>query len=72
VALTLAQHEQRELTAPFGERHPGFAPRALRGLLSRAGLSVSFCEVASREGKKPYFEVVLAIADRVPPKHKTG
>ena len=41
-------------------------------LLSRAGLGVSFCDVASREGKKPYFEVVLAIADRAPIKHKTG
>jgi ArsR family transcriptional regulator len=67
VVLTLAQHDQRELTAPYGERHPGFSPRALRALLSRAGLGVASCEVASREAKKPYFEVVLAIADRGPP-----
>jgi ubiquinone/menaquinone biosynthesis C-methylase UbiE/DNA-binding transcriptional ArsR family regulator len=65
VVLTLAQHEQRELTAPYGERHPGFSPRGLRALLSRAGLGVSSCEVASREARKPYFEVVLAIADRL-------
>ena len=39
VVLSLDEHEQRDVTAPYGERHPGFSPRALRGLLSRAGLA---------------------------------
>jgi len=68
VLLSLDRHKQQELTVPYGERHPGFSPRALRGLLSRAGLTVVVSEVACREAKKPHFEVVLAIAD----KPKTG
>jgi|CZKU01.1.fsa_nt_gi SAM-dependent methyltransferase len=64
VVLSLDQHKQREITAPYGERHPGFAPRALRSLLSRAGFGVATCEVACREPKKPHFQVVLAIADK--------
>lgn len=64
VALSLDQHGQRELTAPYGERHHGFSPRALRSLLSRAGLDVTFCDVACREAKKPHFQVVLAVAEK--------
>lgn len=64
VVLSLDEHEQREVTAPYGERHQGFSPRALRSLLSRAGLVVTFSEVACREAKKPHFVVVLAIADK--------
>ena len=65
VLLSLDQHEQREVTAPFGERHAGFSPRTLKTLLSRARLAVSFCDVACREAKKPHFQVVLAIADKL-------
>ncbi len=65
VVLSLDQHKQREITAPYGERQPGFAPRALRALLTRAGFAVTSCEVASREAKKPHFQVVLAIADKL-------
>jgi ArsR family transcriptional regulator len=64
VLLSLDEHEQREITAPYGERHAGFSPRTLRSLLSRAGLAVSVCDVACREAKKPHFQVVLAIADK--------
>jgi SAM-dependent methyltransferase len=64
VVLCLNQHTQSEITAPYGERHPGFAPRALRTLLSRAGLDVVASDVACREAKKPHLEVVLAIADK--------
>lgn len=63
VLLSLDQHRQREVTAPYGERHAGFSPSALRALLSGAGLRVVSCEVACREAKKPHFQVVLAIAD---------
>jgi ArsR family transcriptional regulator len=64
VLLSLDQHDQQEITGPYGERHPGFSPRTLRGFLTRAGLSVSFADVACREAKKPHFQVVLAIAEK--------
>jgi SAM-dependent methyltransferase len=62
--LCLDEHRQSEVTARYGERHPGFSPRAMRSLLSRAGLGVVSAEVASRELKKPHLQVVLAIADK--------
>lgn len=64
VILSLDEHQQREVTAPYGERHPGFSPPALRALLTRAGLDVVVSDVACREAKKPHFQVVLAIADK--------
>ncbi|MBS2020514.1 MAG: metalloregulator ArsR/SmtB family transcription factor [Deltaproteobacteria bacterium] len=64
VVLSLSEHEHREITSPFGERHAGFAPRTLRSLLTRAGLTALSCEVACREAKKPHFEVVLAVAEK--------
>lgn len=66
VVLSLDAHEHAAVTAPYGERHPGFSPRALRGLVERAGLVVARSSVAFREPKKPHFEVVLAVA------HKPG
>lgn len=65
VVLSLDRHQQQELTVPYGERHPGFSPGTLRSLLSRAGLAVTVAEVACREAKKPHFEVVLAIAQKL-------
>jgi ArsR family transcriptional regulator len=70
VVLALDAHEQVEVTAPYGERHPGFKPRALRGLLTRAGFIVASCDVACREAKKPHFRVVLAIAEKASIKRK--
>ena len=64
VVLSLDEHRQSSTTAPLGERHAGFSPRALRGMLSRAGLAVTTCAVACREPKKPFFQVVLAIAEK--------
>lgn len=68
VLLSLDEHEHEELTAPYGQRHAGFSPRALRTLLTRAGLTTAFSDIACREAKKPHFQVVLTIAD----KPKTG
>ena len=67
VVLALDAHDQRDITAPYGERHAGFAPRALKNLLTRAGLAVTFSEVACREAKKPHFQVVLSIAQKSKP-----
>jgi ArsR family transcriptional regulator len=64
VLLCLDRHEQLEVTARYGERHPGFSPRAVRGLLRGAGLEVKAADVACREAKKPHLSVVLAIADK--------
>jgi SAM-dependent methyltransferase len=70
VVLALDAHDQREITQPYGERHAGFRPRTLRHLLSRAGLAVTFSEVACREAKKPHFQVVLSVAEK--PRSKTS
>jgi SAM-dependent methyltransferase len=64
VLLCLDQHKQHEVTARYGERHPGFSTRDLRELLLGAELEVSTCEVACREAKKPHLQVLLAIADK--------
>ncbi|WP_437774587.1 ArsR/SmtB family transcription factor [Sorangium sp. So ce1097] len=67
VILSLDAHQQREITAPYGERHPGFSPSDLRAMLTRVGLDVVASDVACREAKKPHFQVVLAIADKPTP-----
>jgi SAM-dependent methyltransferase len=64
VLLCLDEHNQHEVTARYGERHPGFSPRAVRALLRAVGLEVANAEVACREAKKPHLQVVLAIADK--------
>jgi ArsR family transcriptional regulator len=72
VVLALDAHDQREVTAPYGERHAGFEPRALRRLLGRAGLEVTFADVACREAKRPHFQVVLAIGRKPKPAPPKG
>jgi ArsR family transcriptional regulator len=62
VAVTLDAHDQAETTAAYGDVHPGFAPAALRRLLTRAGLEVQTCEVTSRDARPPCFRVVTAVA----------
>lgn len=64
VLLCLDKHEQREITARYGELHSGFSPEDLCGLLSKAGLGVRTARVVSREAKKPHLEVVLAVAEK--------
>lgn len=64
VLLCLDAHAQLEITARYGDQHPGFSPRVLRGLLRRAQLDVESCDVACRESRKPYLQVVLATANK--------
>lgn len=64
VLLCLDRHQQHEITARYGERHPGFASEALRELLTGAGLDVKTAHVACRESKKPHLQVLLAVADK--------
>lgn len=67
VVLCLDEHRQQEMTAPYGELHPGFSAANVRQLLSCAGLAVRTCEVAARESRKPHLQVVLAIATKPRP-----
>jgi ArsR family transcriptional regulator len=64
VLLCLDQHEHRDVTARYGERHPGFSPEKVREFLVGVGLCVVNAEVVSREARKPHLQVVLAIADK--------
>jgi len=64
VLLCLDRHEQHDVTARYGERHPGFSPANLRRLLAKTGLLVVSCDIACREAKKPHLQVVLTIADQ--------
>ena len=64
VVLCLDRHRQQDVTAKYGERHPGFAPATVRRLLAAAGLDVVTAEVACRESRKPHLQVVLGIAER--------
>ncbi len=70
VVLCLDEHRHQDVTARYGERHPGLSPRRVRSLLEGAGLRVRSAEVASREAKKPHLQVVLAIAEK-PQKKKS-
>ncbi|HXJ21425.1 MAG TPA: metalloregulator ArsR/SmtB family transcription factor [Polyangia bacterium] len=67
VVLCLDEHRQSEVTARYGERHPGFSPRAVRGMLARAGMTVVSAKIASREIRRPHLQVVLAVAEKTPP-----
>lgn len=62
VLLCLDKHEQREITARYGELHSGFSPDEISRLLTKAGLGVRTSRVVAREAKKPHLDVVLAVA----------
>jgi len=64
VLLCLDEHQQPEVTAPYGERHQGFSKAAIIELLARAGLEIRAAEVACREARKPRLQVMLAIAHK--------
>lgn len=64
VVLSLDRHEHREITAAYGERHPGFSAAELRKMLGRARLHVKHAGIATRETKKPHFQTVLAVGEK--------
>jgi len=64
VVLSLNRHSHSEITAIYGERHPGFSAVELRKMLTRAKLHVKHADTATRETKKPHFQTVLAIAEK--------
>jgi len=60
---TLARHDHKTTTAPYGHVNQGFHPATLQGWLTRAaGLTVERCEVTSREKRSPHFAVISAFA----------
>jgi ArsR family transcriptional regulator len=63
--LTLSAHSHEAVTAPYGHVQRGFEPRALRRILTRAGLSVERCDVAARERRSPHFETIAAYATKM-------
>ncbi len=64
VATTLAPHRHRDVTEAYGHVNAGTSETALRKLLEAASLAVDFCDVTSRERRKPHFRVVTAFAHR--------
>jgi SAM-dependent methyltransferase len=62
VVVTLDAHDQADTTSAYGDVHPGFAPAALRRMLTRAGLEVQSCDVTSRDARPPCLRVVTALA----------
>ncbi|MBK8234780.1 MAG: metalloregulator ArsR/SmtB family transcription factor [Deltaproteobacteria bacterium] len=64
VLVTLDEHHHHEIADAYEHLHRGFAPARLQALLEDAGFTVDRCEVAARERKKPYFDVVCAFASR--------
>jgi SAM-dependent methyltransferase len=64
VAVTLDAHDHADVTAAYGDVHPGFAPAGLRRMLVRAGLEVDACEITSRDARPPSFRVVTAMATK--------
>jgi DNA-binding transcriptional ArsR family regulator/precorrin-6B methylase 2 len=64
VAVTLDAHDHADVTAAYGDVHPGFAPAGLRRMLVRAGMDVDACEVTSRDVRPPSFRVVTALATK--------
>ncbi len=60
---TLARHDHKQTTAPYGHVNQGYRPSALQGWLAReAGLAVERCEITSREKRPPHFAVISAFA----------
>jgi ArsR family transcriptional regulator len=60
---TLAHHEHKDATAPYGHVNQGFSPATLHGWLAKsAGLAVERCEITSREKRAPHFAVISAFA----------
>jgi ArsR family transcriptional regulator len=64
VLVTLDEHRHGELADAYEHIHHGFAPGRLAELLSTSGFAVERCDVAARERRKPYFDVVCAFARR--------
>jgi ArsR family transcriptional regulator len=64
VVVTIDEHPHADLSAQYGHVQPGFRPATLRRLLQKAGLTVTRCDVTSRERRDPQLSVVTALAEK--------
>ena len=64
VLVTLDEHRHQELADAYEHLNRGFAPAGLAAVLAAAGFEVDRCDVAARERRKPYFDVICAFARR--------
>ncbi len=64
VLVTLDEHRHHELADTYEHLNCGFSPPVLADALVAAGFEVERCDVAARERRKPYFDVVCAFARR--------
>lgn len=64
LATTLNQHRHRDAIETYGHANLGFTPAKLGKLASKAGLTVTSCEVITREKRPPHYEVVSLLAQR--------
>jgi ArsR family transcriptional regulator len=64
--VTLASHNHADITASYGDVHPGFSTAQLRRTLHKAGLAVDTCEITCREKRAPHFEIITAFAHKKP------
>lgn len=61
---TLNKHQHSEQTAEFNHVNNGHSAEELRALFEQAGLTVTLCDITSRETKPPHFEVITLSATR--------
>ncbi len=58
VAATLKQHAHKATVQAYDHVNLGYTVARLRKLLAATGFHVDWCEVASREPRPPYFEII--------------
>jgi len=64
VVVTLDEHQHPDVTAAYHHVNNGLSPASLRKLMKRVALEVEVCDVAVRERRPPYFQVVHAFASK--------
>jgi ubiquinone/menaquinone biosynthesis C-methylase UbiE/DNA-binding transcriptional ArsR family regulator len=62
--VTLGPHDHADVSASYGDVHPGFPPARVTRMLQKAGFTVESCRVTCREKRAPHFEVVTAFAHK--------
>lgn len=62
--VTLDEHSHESTSSAYHHVNTGFAPTELRALLASCGFDLEYCDVSSRERRKPYFQVVTAFGRR--------
>lgn len=62
--VTLDDHDHNDVAIAYQHVNRGFTATKLHSLLSQAGFVVDVCDLACRERRKPYFQVVRAFVRR--------